>query len=262
MNSLRDTQPAPLMELQKQVIYGPVQSRRLGSSLGINILPIDRKVCNFNCVYCQYGWTARSQENGTKEAGLPEPKEILAAIERGLAECSPAPSYLTFSGNGEATMHPDFPEIVDGLIEIRDRISPSTKTAILSNSTLLNNDRIRKAVERLDLKILKLDAGSHTVLKRFNRPKVPLSLEHIIEGIGSMSNVVVQSLWAAGTDGNFTPEHIPLWLDKVKQISPSHVQIYTLDRGYPSRSISKISTEELLSIRNLLLRENISAVVY
>jgi wyosine [tRNA(Phe)-imidazoG37] synthetase (radical SAM superfamily) len=227
--------------------------------LGINILPIKQKVCTFNCVYCQYGWT---KSNDLQVPRWFTPKEVLQAIEEGLAQCSPLPDYLTFSGNGEATMHPDFPEIVDGLIEIRNRISPGTKLAILSNSTLINDAIIRKAIDKIEYKIMKLDAGTTDIYNRINRPCVPISLDEIVAGLKSMKDIIIQTMWVAGDEGNYTPEHIPFWLEKVKSISPKFVQIYSLDRGYPSRNIEKVSRESLLEIKDMVMKEGIQAEVY
>jgi wyosine [tRNA(Phe)-imidazoG37] synthetase (radical SAM superfamily) len=248
-----------LLELQRHIIYGPVNSRRLGRSLGINILPLKKKVCTFNCVYCQYGWT---KSDDLQDPQWFTPQQVLQAIEEGLAQCSPLPDYLTFSGNGEATMHSDFPEVVDGLIEIRNRISPNTKLAILSNSTLINDAKIRKAIDKIEYKIMKLDAGTTEIYNRINRPCVPISLEEIVAGLKSMKDIIIQTMWVAGSEGNYTPEHIPLWLEKVKSISPNCVQIYSLDRGYPSRNIEKVNRESLLEIKDMVIKEGIKAEVY
>jgi wyosine [tRNA(Phe)-imidazoG37] synthetase (radical SAM superfamily) len=251
-----------LLELQKHIIYGPVNSRRLGRSLGINILPLKKKVCTFNCVYCQYGWT---YSNAHDEMLNPEwfaPQLVLEAIEDELSKCSPLPDFLTFSGNGEATMHPNFPEIVDGLIEIRNRFSPNTKTAILSNSTLINDVKIRKAIDKIEYKIMKLDAGTTEIYNRINRPCIPVLLDEIVAGLKSMKDIIIQTMWVAGDDGNFTPEHIPQWLEKISYISPRHVQIYSLDRGYPSKHISPVSKADLLKIKDMVIKEGISAEAY
>ena len=251
-----------LLDLQKHIIYGPVKSRRLGRSLGINVLPVKKKICTFNCVYCQYGWTLPSGTNGTDHPEWVSAAEILSAIERGLIQCTPPPDYLTLSGNGEATMHPEFPAIVDGLIRIRNRFSPGTKTAILTNSTLINNKKIRAAIDRIEYKIMKLDAGTPAMLQQINRPTVEVQYEELISGLRGMKDIIIQTMWSAGTEGNFTPEHISLWLDKVKRIAPRFVQLYSLDRGYPSRNISVVQKEELLKIKQMVVQESISAEVY
>jgi wyosine [tRNA(Phe)-imidazoG37] synthetase (radical SAM superfamily) len=251
-----------LLELQKHIIYGPINSRRLGRSLGINILPLKKKVCTFNCVYCQYGWTRTDAQEELQNSHWITAEQVLQAVEEGLRTCSPLPDFLTFSGNGEATMHPDFPQIVDGLIEIRDRISPNTKTAILSNSTLINESKVRKAIDKIEYKIMKLDAGTTEIYNRINRPCIPVQLEEIVAGLKSMKDIIIQTMWVGGAEGNYTPDHIPHWLEKVKSISPTFVQLYSLDRGYPSRNIEKVSKESLLDIKEMVTKAGIKAEVY
>lgn len=250
------------LPLQRRITYGPVRSRRLGRSLGINILPTQKKTCTFNCVYCQYGWTPYGTLDEMKDAQWPSPVRILSEIERTLSELHPPPAYITFSGNGEPTLHPDFEAIVDGVIDLRNKFSPGSKTAILSNSTMITNDRVRGALENLDVRILKLDAGNAEVYCNYNRPLCQTDLNELIAALQSMKEVTIQALFAAGTSGNSDPLHINDWILKIVQIAPLHVQLYTLDRPHPSKNIAPVSKDQLEGIKRRLEKYEISAGVY
>jgi wyosine [tRNA(Phe)-imidazoG37] synthetase (radical SAM superfamily) len=253
-----------LLDLQADIIYGPVRSRRLGRSLGINILPAERKVCSFDCIYCQYGCSqGKTREEANKKRHVfPTVTEVLSAVEQAVLNLSPPAAYLTFSGNGEATLHPGFKEIVLGLGEIRDRLSPASKTAILSNSTTVNDPLIRDALALLDVRIMKLDAGTEEMFSGYNRPAKGITLEATVAGLAALEDVTIQSLFTKGAEGNFTPEHIGAWVEQIKNISPLFVQLYTLDRESPTASLIPVEKNELLYIQSLLERENISSGVF
>ncbi len=253
-----------LLDLQAGIIYGPVRSRRLGRSLGINILPAGRKVCSFDCLYCQYGFSqGKTREEAGKQGNvLPTVSEVLGAVERAVINLSPPAAYLTFSGNGEATLHPGFKEIVLGLREIRDRLCAGSKTAILSNSTTVNDPLIREALALLDVRIMKLDAGTEEKFAHYNRPAKGITLEDTVAGLAVLKNVMIQSLFTKGAEGNFTPEHLNAWVEQIKKISPLFVQLYTLDRESPTTSLIPVDKSELLHIQSLLERENIASGVF
>ncbi len=241
-----------LLSLQKNIVYGPVSSRRLGCSLGINLLPIRVKTCNFNCLYCQYGWTDLKRMENPDFKTFPSIDTVLEAVERALRALQPPPAYLTFSGNGEATLHPAFPEIVEGINRLRDRYMPSTKTAILSNSTRVTDPVIRKALCRLDQCIMKLDAGNEATFRRYNGPLAGIHLQDVVDGLKKMSAVIIQSLFTGGIDGNSLPGDIDTWLEAVLAISPSAVQIYSLDRQAPSSLILPLELSTLAEIQKNL----------
>jgi wyosine [tRNA(Phe)-imidazoG37] synthetase (radical SAM superfamily) len=253
-----------LLDLKADIIYGPVRSRRLGRSLGINILPAERKVCSFDCLYCQYGLSQGKtiDEAGKGGHGLPKVTEVLSAVEQAVLNLSPPAAYLTFSGNGEATLHPGFKEIVLGVQEIRDRLSPGSKTAILSNSTTVNDSLIRDALALLDVRIMKLDAGTEEMFSNYNRPAKGITLGDTVAGLAVMENVTIQSLFTKGAEGNFTPEHVSAWVEQVKKISPLFIQLYTLDRESPTTSLIPVDKSELLHIHSLLEKENIASGVF
>lgn len=250
-----------MIQLQRNIVYGPVNSRRLGVSLGLNILPAKTKVCSFDCLYCQYGWTDEFDDNILDKI-LPSKKEILAALENQLKEINYEPNYITFSGNGEATLHREFGAIVDGVIELRNKYSQHAKTTILSNSTQVFKPKVREALAKLDERIMKLDAGYDDMFIHYNRPVKYVYLDVITDTLANMKDITIQTLFTSGPLGNFTEKNITAWLERVKKIQPVFVQIYSLDRGYPSEEISHVSYEELMRIKELLEKENINSEVY
>lgn len=251
-----------LLDLKSEIIYGPVSSRRLGRSLGVNVLPPRGKVCTFDCLYCQYGRSGTINVGDAAEYDFPGVDKILASLEQALKTLDPPPRYITFSGNGEATVHPDFKELVEGVGEVRDRLSPTSKTAILSNSTTVNNPAMRRTLGTLDVRIMKLDAGTEEMLTHYNRPPPGITLKETVEGLAALEDVTIQSLFTGGPEGNSSPEHVSAWVDRVKTIAPVFVQVYTLDRASPTRSLLPLDKGELLHIKTLLEKESISSGVY
>ena len=250
-----------MLELQKGIIYGPVHSRRLGHSLGVNVLPAKVKYCALNCLYCQYGWTgAHGLEPGAAE--LPSAEKIVEAVRNALVLGDSPPAYITFSGNGEPTLHPDFPAIVERVRELRDKLSPASRTAVLSNSTTVSDPRVRGALARLDLRIMKLDAGTEETFRRFNQPCAGVNYGDIVDGLAVLRDVTIQALFAGGEAGNASPGHVDAWIETLGRIAPSMVQIYTLDRGYPSREIGPLAKQELMAIARKLDAAGIRASVY
>lgn len=248
-----------LLKLKEEIIYGPVRSRRLGSSLGVNILPAGRKVCTFNCLYCQYGWTDYSLIHNQT---FPTVAHAVQAVESALQTISPPPEYITFSGNGEPTLHPEFRRIVDGIIDLRDRYAPNAKTAILSNSTMAGDPAIRESLQKLDVRIMKLDSGCEEILAAYNQPYSNIDLDGIVEGLTRLEDVTIQSLFTRGRLGNSDEKNITAWIQKLKRINPIAVHVYTLDRGWPSDAIGKLDTASLHRIQARCTAEGIPASAY
>jgi wyosine [tRNA(Phe)-imidazoG37] synthetase (radical SAM superfamily) len=251
-----------LLQLKHEITYGPVQSRRLGCSLGINLLGSAAKACTFDCAYCQYGWTAVDPASETARAGLPTVTEVLDAVENCLNSLAQPPAYLTFSGNGEPTLHPCFGEIVEGVRALRDRLAPGVPTVVLSNSSRLYDPGVRAALMRLDLRIMKLDTGNEETFRRFNRPLRGISLAHVLDGLRALRSFTVQTLFADGPDGNTHPRDIRDWVDAVVDLAPEGVQLYTLDRGYPSERIGPVGARLLETIRARMLDLGVHAEVF
>ncbi|MDQ1353873.1 MAG: hypothetical protein QG657_4180, partial [Acidobacteriota bacterium] len=222
-----------LLALQSNIIYGPVQSRRLGRSLGVNVLPVRQKICSFDCLYCQYGRLAPMNAAEAVKCEFPSVVEVLAALEQALRNLPQPVNYITFSGNGEATLHPGFRELVAGVRELRDRLSPAAKTAILSNSTTVSDSHTREALGLLDVRIMKLDAGTQEMFVHYNRPAAGITLKDTVAGLALLEAVTIQSLFTKGPDGNFSQAHLAAWIEQVKKISPIIVQVYSLARKSP-----------------------------
>jgi wyosine [tRNA(Phe)-imidazoG37] synthetase (radical SAM superfamily) len=231
-----------ILELKSGLTYGPVRSRRLGASLGINLFPGGVKRCPFDCVYCQYGWTEETAVRlDPMIAALPSPDDVERAVVRVLESLAEPPAYLTFSGNGEPTLHPDFPEMVERVNGIRRRLGAGTQTAALSNSARVTDPAIRAALARLDVRIMKLDCGTEGMFRRFNRPAPGASLGAISEGLRALaerSPVTIQTLVAGGAAGNLDEAEGRAWIDRLVAIGPAAVQLYTLARGTPSADLA------------------------
>jgi wyosine [tRNA(Phe)-imidazoG37] synthetase (radical SAM superfamily) len=238
-----------------EIIFGPVRSRRLGVSLGINLLPVNRKICNFNCIYCECGWTG---DFGTKPGNLPSRMEVYSALENKLAEMKnngPVPDVITFAGNGEPTIHPEFPGIIDDSIVLRDRFFPDAKIAVLSNATTINKPEIRKALMKADQNILKLDSALDNTIAVHNQPNKKISARELIEELVKFEGrLIIQTLFLRGEyEGrkinNTTQEEIEEWLKALKKIRPQEVMIYTISRDTPEGSnLEKIPLKELKEI--------------
>lgn len=240
---------AKVLGLQKSIIYGPVDSRRLGRSLGINLSPTTYKVCSFNCVYCHYGWTKHLETDLSKRAAdLPRVEEVEEDLEKALTELTPSPQYITFSGNGEPSLHPDFAEIVDAVLSVRKRCLPEARVAILSNSTGLADEAVKKALGRLDVRIMKLDAGSEEVLKRINRPAPDISLRTILDGLKSLDDVTLQSVFVDGEVTNTAGEDLDRWIAAVQEIRPASMQIYSLENLPAMSTLVGVPLERLEGI--------------
>ena len=245
------------MELQTTAVYGPVQSRRLGRSLGVNLLPGRIKACNFNCAYCQYGWTPLPVR-----FHWPEPDRIVEAVDAALAN-DPRVDYVTVAGNGEPTLHPAFARIVDGLVDVRARRAPAAKLAVLSNSSTLHRTEVVNALMRFDERHMKLDAGDATTLLRLNA--CPISIGRLISGLKELGAVVLQSMFvrdAQGAVDNTTPDALAAWLDAVRQIRPHTVHLYSIDRKPARRSLIRVEKSELDMIAGRVRGAGISAEVF
>lgn len=232
-----------VLKLQSDVIYGPINSRRLGRSLGINLLPTTRKLCTFDCIYCQYG----SSDVGSmpeEHTGFPSLETVLHSIEKALSQ-QPLPNYLTFSGNGEPTLHPQFPQIAAEVRRLRDRMCPDVRLAILSNSSRIHRSEIREAVQQLDDPIMKLDAGDPATFAQINRPVPGVTFEKIIAGLAAMPRVIIQSMIVDGPLQNAEGEAHEAWLSTLAQLSPEKVQVYSTERPVAQTEVERVSKATL-----------------
>ncbi len=236
------------------IIVGPIHSRRMGVSLGVNLLPTNGKICNFNCIYCECGWTKKDE--GVKLHFNPK-EEVLRLLEdvlKGRKERGEAMDVITFAGNGEPTSHPDFAEIIDKTLELRDKYFPNVKVCVLTNATFVNKDTVRNALEKVDKAMLKIDAGSDAKISVINDPYKSYRLSDVVDGIKKFrGEIIIQTMFLHGTEfgkvaDNTSKEDVAQWIEVLKDIQPNEVVIYTLDRDTPSKSISRLSVEELEEI--------------
>lgn len=240
--------------LSEDLVFGPIHSRRLGNSLGVNLLPKVWKICTFNCVYCECGW---NPEKRGEKARLVTPQEYEQTLEKALKELvgtPKEPDSITFSGNGEPTLHPHFPEIIDITIRLRDRYVPKAVISVLTNGTNIHNEKIFKALQRVDNNICKLDGGTLDIINKVNLPNVKINLEQYIADLQRFEGqVIIQTLFLRGEHGgeridNTTDEEIRLWLQHLKKINPRKTMIYVIDRETPEKNLEKLSSEEMSKI--------------
>ena len=240
-------------------IFGPVQSRRLGISLGINLLPADGKVCSFDCIYCECGFN----EDHRPQQPLPTREEVATALERKLQqmqEDGQMPDVLTFAGNGEPTCHPHFAEIIDDTIRLRDQYCPQAKVSVLSNSTMIHRQAVHDALMRVDNNILKLDTVDIDFIRQVDHPNGTYDVNAIIERMKAFDgHIIIQTMFLKGPGiDNTTDHYVAPWLEAVKAIKPQQVMIYTIDRETPDQSLRKATHEELDAIRDRVIAAGIS----
>ena len=239
-------------------IFGPVQSRRLGISLGINLLPADGKVCSFDCIYCECGFN----ESHRPKQPLPTREQVATALERKLRqmqEDGQMPDVLTFAGNGEPTCHPHFADIIDDTIRLRDLYCPQAKVSVLSNSTMIHRPQVHDALMRVDNNILKLDTVDPDFIRQVDHPAGAYDVNAIIERMKAFQgHIIIQTMFLKG-DGidNTTEQYVAPWLKAVREIAPCQVMIYTIDRETPDQSLRKATHEELDAIRNRVIAAGI-----
>lgn len=245
-------------------IFGPVHSRRLGVSLGINLLPADGKFCSFDCVYCECGFNA----DGRTRTPLPRREAVKKALEEKLQAMQAdgvSPDVLTFAGNGEPTSHPDFPGIIDDTLALRDRYFPLAKVSVLSNSTFLHRPAVFNALNKIDNNILKLDTVDEHYIRFVDRPNGSFDLERIIHYMKEFKgNCIIQTMFMKGSYqgesvDNTTDAYVLPWLERVKEIGPRQVMIYTIDRETPDHHLEKATPEELDRIVDLLVTAGLDA---
>lgn len=254
--------------LWDHIAFGPIHSRRLGSSLGINVLPTDVKLCSFDCLYCECGWSLKKVFEYSDFYTL---SNITTAIEQKLKLCQQEHTLIdsiTFSGNGEPTLHPNFLQIVNFLIIVRNQYYPKTIISCLSNSTQLYRPDVKEALLKIDNPLLKLDAGTTEMLQAINRPTQNIQIENIVNHLQDFNGKLgIQTLFFKGFYenkhiDNTSEKEINLWLQHLQKIKPEKVWIYSLDRETPALQLQKIDKSELEKIAVRVRNLNIKASVY
>lgn len=238
-------------------IFGPVRSRRLGISLGINLMPADGKLCTFDCIYCECGL------NAERRPTLPRPTrdEVRQRLEETLIRMRDEqmpPDVLTFAGNGEPTLHHDFAEIIDDTIALRDKYFPKAQVSVLSNATMCHSSKVREALKRIDNNIQKLDTIAPEYIARVDRPVGKYNVSEVIENLKAFDGkLIIQTMFMGGEyDGvsvdNTSDAYIIPWLEAVRKIAPSKVMIYTIDRETPVAGLAKATPERLDAIAEMV----------
>lgn len=239
--------------LYPQIVYGPVRSRRLGLSLGVNLLPLEAKLCTFDCIYCECGWNG--DNSGSRRFN--DREQVAAALESALVAMAAEdqlPDVVTFAGNGEPTMHPDFEAIIEDTIALRDKYAPSAKISVLSNATQLHREDVVRALCRVDNNILKIDSLDEDMARLINKPCCNYSVAKVVEQLKSFEGrVIVQTMFLRGEyDGkivdNTTEPQIAAWLEAVRAIAPESVMVYSIARDTPCKTLQKVEREELEQI--------------
>ncbi|MBR1548035.1 MAG: radical SAM protein [Prevotella sp.] len=243
-------------------IFGPVHSRRLGISLGINLLPADGKVCSFDCIYCECGFN----EDHRPTLPMPTREEVASTLEEKLKEMHTAgqlPDVLTFAGNGEPTCHPHFAEIIDDTIRLRNQYCPQAKVSVLSNSTMIHRPAVHDALMRVDNNILKLDTVDPAYINKVDHPNGTYDVQQITERMKAFNgHIIIQTMFMRGTCkgesvDNTGEEYVQPWLDAVVQIRPQQVMVYTIDRETPAHGLLKASHEQLDAIHDRVIAAGI-----
>ncbi len=243
--------------LFNEVVFGPIKSRRLGISLGINLLPTHSKLCNFNCIYCECGWNRTGEKGEKKEFNSRE--VVRTELEKKLSEMASSgtlPDAITFSGNGEPTMHPDFANIIDDTIALRNKYAPSAKVSVLSNATMIGRKDVFDALLKVDRAILKLDSGFDETVRLIDNPQGEYSVAKTVERMKAFNGqMVLQTMFLRGVyEGkdvdNTTEREVNKWLEVLQEIHPNEVMIYTIDRETPAPDLKKVPVEELEVIAN------------
>ena len=243
-------------------IFGPVHSRRLGISLGINLLPADGKVCSFDCIYCECGFNRDHRPT----LPLSTPDQVSQKLEEKLQEMTASgqlPDVLTFAGNGEPTCHPQFADIIDDTIRLRDKYCPKTKVSVLSNSTMIHRQSVHDALMRVDNNILKLDTVDPIYINKVDRPNGTYDVKAIVERMKAFNgHIIIQTMFMRGayqgkSVDNTGEEFVGPWLDTVKSINPQQVMVYTIDRETPAPGLEKASREQLDAIRDRVIAAGI-----
>ena len=239
-------------------IFGPVHSRRLGLSLGINLLPADGKVCSFDCIYCECGFN----EDHRPTLPLPTREEVYHALQQKLQQMQQQgqlPDVLTFAGNGEPTCHPHFASIIADTILLRNQYCPEAKVSVLSNATMIHRPEVHNALMQVDNNIQKLDTVDTDFIRRVDHPAGSYDVQRIIERLKAFNgHVIIQTMFLHGNDlDNTTDHYVAPWLETVKAIAPQQVMIYTIDRETPDQSLRKATPKELNAIRDRVIASGI-----
>ena len=242
--------------MREDIVFGPIRSRRLGSSLGINLLPEKGKICNFDCIYCECGWN----KDGRGDTALPTAAMLRDALKAKLEVCRdngvPIDS-ITFSGDGEPTINPDFPEIIDITLALRDRYYPEAVVSVLSNATLIGKEEVFEALRKVDNPILKLDAPTDELVGMINQPQGAYHVADVVENLKRFEgDFVLQTMFLKSDKFDSSePAQLAAWMDIVRELRPREVMVYTLDREAPAEGLEKFTADRMRELVQPLVDE-------
>ena len=249
--------------LREKIVFGPIPSRRLGSSLGINVLPEEGKLCNFDCIYCECGWN----RDGRGDKRIPDLRMLQEALEAKLAACAaegvPIDS-ITYSGDGEPTLNPDFPAMIDATLMLRNRYYPAARVSVLTNATRLDAPAVFEALRRVDSPILKLDAPTTALARIINRPAPGYDVSRVVEGMRRFGgDFVLQTMFlrAPGFD-SADPAVLGPWMEIVRNLRPREIMVYTIARPTPMGALSKFTALEMAALLRPLTDEGFNIHIY
>lgn len=228
----------------------------MGSSLGINLLPTRGKLCNFDCIYCECGWN----RDGREDRVLPDAAQVRAALEAKLSDCllgGVAIDSITFAGDGEPTLNPDFPRIIDDTIVLRDIYYPSAKISVLSNATMVKNPAVLEALRKVDNPVMKIDAPTNRLAAIINRPAAGYDVDAVVESLKAFGgDFVLQTMFLESEDfDSSSPEVLEGWMRIVRELRPREIMVYTIDRPTPQEGLKKFSEERMKALVEPLVRE-------
>ena len=242
--------------IREEVVFGPIRSRRLGSSLGINLLPEKGKICNFDCIYCECGWN----KDGRDDTVLPTAEKVRKALEAKLLQCKaggiPIDS-ITFSGDGEPTINPEFPQIIDDTIRLRNQYYPNSKITVLSNATMVHKPEVFAALRKVDNPTMKIDAPTNELIERINHPASGYDIHRVVEALKQFNgDFILQTMFLKSKDfDSSSPEVLNGWMDIVRTVHPREIMVYTIDRPTPEEGLQKFTVEEMRTLVKPLLDE-------
>lgn len=244
--------------LREETVFGPIFSRRLGTSLGINLLPENGKICNFDCIYCECGWN----KDGRGDTVIPSAEKVRADLERMLLRLQKEGTRvdsITFSGDGEPTLNPEFAQIIDDTLALRGRYAPTAKVSVLSNATRVHLPQIFHALTKVDNPIMKIDAPTNGLISRINRPASGYDLARVIEALKQFEgDFVLQTCMLRSKEYDFDsskPEIVNGWMDIVRELHPREIMVYTIDRATPAQDLEKMTVEEMTRLVQPLIDE-------
>lgn len=244
--------------LREETVFGPIFSRRLGTSLGINLLPEKGKICNFDCIYCECGWN----KDGRDDTVIPTAAKVSADLENMLVRLQKQGTNvdsITFSGDGEPTINPAFPQIIDDTLRLRDELAPTAKVSVLSNATRVHLPEVFHALSKVDNPIMKIDAPTNALIEKVNKPAPGYDIARVVEALEQFQgNFVLQTCMLRSKEYDFDssrPEVLDGWMDIVRRLRPREVMVYTIDRPTPAQGLEKFTVEEMTALVQPLIDE-------